>query len=996
MIQAKLAVPPLPDHFAERPRLRERLVALLQSKRLVLLAATAGSGKTTALVEALASADTEVAWLTVDRSDAAPGRLVTYVEAALARVVPEVEGVATDAMAAAIPQPEAAGLAAEAVGDRPLTVVFDELEQLGDADEPWAIVDAVLRYAPPAVRFVLVSRRALPSSLRAVRAADIAVLGDRDLAFTAEEAGRALERCGKSGADAEHAVRTTDGWVTGVLFEAWRSGGALEGLGGETDPLYGYLASQILAELQPHQREFLVVTSLLDEVTAARASALALPDAAQRLRELRAVHLPATWSADGRTLRLHSYLRDFLRAELQDRDEAEVHRLRLAHAQRLERERHDELATEELLALGELEAALRPAERAIIPVVERLDVEVAERWLATLAPVRRLVASRLDVAELMIGVAHDQPARASALIDRLGEAGQRDALARADERAPWLVIWCLLFMARFDEAEALLEHVDAGAEQDVVRMTMGAVMDLPDAPTDVVVGDLGPLHAMAHVALFCRGQLTALTEARATRWLSVMEGPWQIAALRALGKTSEALELLLPALERPLNRQPLLTWAAPEVFLDAGRHDEAAAVIEEGRRLAFAGGGPPWQAGARLAEAKYALRVDRDPERARAALEAPECVRAAEQMTFIAELADTWYGLALLLEDRDDEALTRLRRVASSMQHNKRLLELPCAAVWLAEAEWRAGNEEAADRAADTALAAAGAQGSNHLLLQALGRFPSVASRRLDAERDRDSAWHQVARSLSAAAVEVAGVRARVELLDLGQAVLRVDGEDQRPRIAKSYEALAYLSTAPGRRAPREALLEALFGERRDDGAKAYLRQALHWLRKTLPPEAISVQDGVAHLRPDVGVRAQSQDVEVRLLEAARLRGQERLDAALPALEALEGEYLPGPRGPWALERREQLRSTATEHRYETATVAFDLGRYDRAADLVEEVLGHEPFREAAWRLRMRVLEALGDDDAVLRAFHACEQALAEFGAAPSSSTRRLLEALRR
>ena len=55
-----------------------------------------------------------------------------------------------------------------------------------------------------------------------------------------------------------------------------------------------------------------------------------------------------------------------------------------------------------------------------------------------------------------------------------------------------------------------------------------------------------------------------------------------------------------------------------------------------------------------------------------------------------------------------------------------RLLELPTAAVYLAEAEWRAGDEDAADRAADLALEAARRQGSNHVLLQALADFPAV------------------------------------------------------------------------------------------------------------------------------------------------------------------------------------------------------------------------------------------------------------------------------
>ena len=71
-----------------------------------------------------------MAWLTLDATDAAPGRLVTYLEAALTRRAPHVDGVGTGALARRIPHAEAAGLLSEAVGGTPLLLVVDELERL--------------------------------------------------------------------------------------------------------------------------------------------------------------------------------------------------------------------------------------------------------------------------------------------------------------------------------------------------------------------------------------------------------------------------------------------------------------------------------------------------------------------------------------------------------------------------------------------------------------------------------------------------------------------------------------------------------------------------------------------------------------------------------------------------------------------------------------------------------------------------------------------------
>src|SRR3954451_16469292 len=148
VIQSKLAVPALSDHVVERPRLHEALADLISRHRVVVVSATAGAGKTTAVVSAVEQLDQPVAWRSVDRTDAAPGRLVTYLESAVARTLAHVAGAATDALEAGIPHAEAAGLLAEAIGDEHLVLVLDDLERLGGEADAWAVVESFLRYAP--------------------------------------------------------------------------------------------------------------------------------------------------------------------------------------------------------------------------------------------------------------------------------------------------------------------------------------------------------------------------------------------------------------------------------------------------------------------------------------------------------------------------------------------------------------------------------------------------------------------------------------------------------------------------------------------------------------------------------------------------------------------------------------------------------------------------------------------------------------------------------
>ncbi len=82
--------------------------------------------------------------------------------------------------------------------------------------------------------------------------------------------------------------------------------------------------------------------------------------------------------------------------------------------------------------------------------------------------------------------------------------------------------------------------------------------------------------------------------------------------------------------------------------------------------------------------------------------------------------------------------------------------------------------------------------------------------------------------------------------------------------------------------------------------------------------------------------------------------------------------------------------------RYEAAELAFSAGRFDDAQQWAQAVLRTEPYREAAWRLTMRIANALGDDDGVIVAYQGCEQALGTLGIGPAHSTRQLLERLRR
>ena len=993
LIKAKID-PPLTDGWVERARPEGLLAEALERRRVVVVSATAGAGKTTLVAAVTERLDRPVAWLTVDSGDVAPGRLLTYLQAAVAAALPRTAGVVDDALAARIPHPDAAALLADATAGEHLVLVLDELERLGDAPEPWAVLEGMLRHAPADLRCVLCSRRAVPASVLPRNPGAVARLGDDALALTVDEAGALLARSARPEADAAAAVAATGGWMTGVLFEAWRSGPES---GDGDDPLFDYLGAQILDGLPQEDRDFLIATSVLHEVTADRAAALGRRDGGCRLASLHRAHLPASWGDGGRTLRCHPRFREYLQSCLDAWEGERRYKLLVAHGRLLATEGRDEDATEVLLQAGARTEALDPASRAIFDVINRLDFALARRWLDTLADVEPPGMSPLLLARLTLAVASEDHRSGVELADRLVARGLLAEVAGSSSLAAWMVGVCYIMVGRYDEGLGIFALAPQDADYDTLRSFM-AIFGT-DAPPPPPAPTGGWLDSLVLPTVYGYGRLHAVLEVHgATGWVQAHARPWMIDALADAGRLREAIDLLTEVRTRGRPTAVVEAVVAPHVLTDAGRRDEALEALGRGRRLARHGPSHLWELLADVEEARLHLRLDGDPVAALAALGAADRDPITHRSGLLGPIVDLWYGFALLLEDRDGEAVTRLRRAVELFRRTDRWLEMPAAAVYLAEAEWRAGDEDAADEAADLALEAARAQGFNNTLLMALRDFPAVLSRRLDAEPRADSPWHELGRALRAQGLHIsAPARATVRLVEFGRCAVVVDGTEVHPRLSKAYDLLAYLLTRPHHVAQRDELLEVLFDARADDSSRSYLRQAIRWLRAVLPPDGVVTEGAAVGISTELAALSESVEFEHAIAEAARMRGPDRLTATLTALAVVDrGPYLPGSGARWGDERRELLRELATDARYEAAELAFVAGRLEQAEQLTETVLGAEPFHEPAWRLAMRLAGARGDDQAVLRSFQRCDRVLAEVGAEPSATTRQLVNQLRR
>lgn len=999
LLRGKITPPPLPEILVSRPRLDASIQDRLDALPVLVVCAAAGAGKTTAVRTALRH-DDRVGWLTLDAADASPGRLLTYVSAALAPFAPEVIEMAAHALSAHAPHSEVAGLLIEALfGEARTTLVLDQVDRIAAQPKALDVVDNLIRFAPPNVKIILVSRNAiaLPSSA-APGSERLDYLIDRELAFSPDEAGIALQQVGGSADDVDAVMESTGGWVVGVLFAGTTAKPIKLALQPEIDPLHAYLWTHVLQGLDDELREFAITTSLLAAVDAQRAAALGLERAEGFLTELRAHRIPAVWAPGGKTVRYHPVLRDYLLVLLERRPRPDVVALKVRFGRLLASEGFLIEATEELLSVGALEEALPFGEQAIGTLIDRRDYDVADRWLEALAGQGQAGISPLTTAELMLAVAREEYWRGVRIADQLAALGQREALARSSSRAAAMMIWCYYHACRTEDITEVLGVAQDGPELEAAKYLLTLIDERSATALPATTAGLY-VEGLVLRLRYWRGELAVASAPTSDPATEAVVTPWRVAALRAIGELDEAHRLYERVEAAGVLTAGLRAVVGAELFTDMEREDDARRCIELGRAEARRNGSVVWELFSQLSEAKLELRLRRDPVKARYVLDDLERHELARVYQSTAEQIDVWQGLCHLILREYESARIRLQRAVNSMRVSGRMLELPIAAVYLAEAAWHCGEEENSDLAADIALAAAHQQGTDEVLLRALREFPEVLSRRLDGLAAGDTDWHRLGgRILNEDARQILSSTVIVRLQEFGTPRILVGDAEAKPRIAKSYELLAYFASLDTKTATRPQLLDALFDGRDTNASRSYLRQAIHQLRAVLP-EGVGpfIANEMVALVEHVAIESEAARFEQVAHRARSNDPRSRLEEILVALAVLErGDYLPKAKSEWFERRRAELQDAAISLRLEAARLSFDLGLYAQADRYAEAVLAKEPLREAAWRLRMRTAAALGSSDEILATYTECVSALAAIGTEPARETKILLDQLRR
>jgi DNA-binding SARP family transcriptional activator len=205
---------------------------------------------------------------------------------------------------------------------------------------------------------------------------------------------------------------------------------------------------------------------------------------------------------------------------------------------------------------------------------------------------------------------------------------------------------------------------------------------------------------------------------------------------------------------------------------------------------------------------------------------------------------------------------------------------------------------------------------------------------------------------------------ARVRVQLLGAFAAMRAGVRANPARTSARQLVALLALFAGRPQRREALIEALWPNSPHGAGRNRFDVALHDARRTLDPGA-GPRGPFEVLRSENGLVWLDDSVECDLARFDTLADQavrEGTDAALArALAVYTGPLLPEwPDAPWAEDARSRVRSLAESLRLARAHAAFGARMPAVALRFASEILAEDALHEEAVALQLKSLVALG------------------------------------
>ncbi|MPZ52369.1 MAG: hypothetical protein GEU79_06480 [Acidimicrobiia bacterium] len=407
----------------QRQRLLNRMPKVGE-RRVGLLSAPAGYGKSVVLAHWAAAQTSPVAWVNVDQVDNDPTRFASAIYDAIAAA-------GVDSVVEVSPADDNAGnldILDGLLADRDLVVglVIDDLHQIVHP-EVLEQVERWVKSPPSQFTLMIASREPAPfPSARMATEGRVDRISPRHLRFRAYETNAVLKRVQQEGQAPEHSLdihHHTEGWPIAVSYLARID--RPQDVGETTMTLSKYVLEEVLSELPPRIVSFLLTTAHLDQLSPDLCdSVTAHRDSAEILAWLSEYQL---FLVGDPPARYHHLFSELLRHRAERDPTIDVPALQKRAARWYHRQSRPEDALKHALLGNDTKTILATAGDVLIRSGLRSEYETCRTWLHALDPdILRRDRRSHDIAMLTAIHLIDEFDRAPWIESRLRFFGETD------------------------------------------------------------------------------------------------------------------------------------------------------------------------------------------------------------------------------------------------------------------------------------------------------------------------------------------------------------------------------------------------------------------------------------------------------------------------------------------------------------------------------------------------------------------------------------------